>query len=680
MKTKFYFGAFAALALGFASCSSDEPLQGNPDNPGEQIAEYDQTRYMLVSLTSPRDRDGRADFENGTTNENAVNRLDFLFYDLDGNPTAQPQTFTSADLKDADFTDNATGSNVARIWTSVVPVQVEQGKALPSQVICLVNASESRATELKAKTLSELISVTNGSFYNTVTDPNDATKKVDYFTMTNSVYYGTNVLTGATNDRLCATPINISQLFESSTKANEALTAAKAEGATDAQKALLVDIYVERLAAKVGLTLVDSTIEDFTLADGDAGTGNVTIKFYPQYWFMNAVNKTMYSTKRFGVPEPGDGTGITMDPGYDAVNTNFATSGMSSSWNAPTLHRSYWGCSPSYAANSFPMVSDQVNDLEGHTTDYNQNYYTYNQVKGFAADNTVVGKKAIAYNNGFVISNTGATATGYIYTTETTTAIKRIKDVANGNPAATVGSAVIVGHYRTTTGTEPTGEYPTFWIDTNNGENGTFYANEANAKNALAARNSFIFSDNKGTSAVTTGASFVLEHPKKVVRDILTDNNNIAGRLVTIQLASAPTGANTMYYYNGTSYEPITETNLAKANAQLAAVGYLDMYKNGRAFFNIPVRHLGWPANNMVGTDKLYDNGVYDWAKMRVGDLGVVRNHVYTINVGKIGGLGSGLRDDDQPIVPPVHAFKQYVAVRLNILAWKIVPAQNVDL
>lgn len=670
MKTKFYFGAFAALALGFASCSSDEPLQGNPDNPGEQIAEYDQTRYMLVSLTSPRDRDGRADFENGTTNENAVNRLDFLFYDLEGNPTAQPQTFTGADLKDADFSDNTTDNNVARIWTSVVPVQVEQGKALPSQVICLVNASESRATELKAKTLSELISVTDGSFHN-----------ANYFTMTNSVYYGTNVLTGVTNDRLCATPINISQLFESSAKANEALTAAKAEGATEAQKALLVDIYVERLAAKVGLTLDDATIENYTLADGDAGTGTVTIKFVPQYWFMNAVNKTMYSTKRFGVPDAADGsTAITMDPGYDAVNTNFATSGMSSSWNAPTLYRSYWGCSPSYAANSFPMVSDQVNDLEGNTTDYNQNYYTYNQVKGFAADNTV-GKKAIAYNNGFAITNTGAAAVGYIYTTETTTAIKRIRAVANGNPAATVGSAVIVGHYRTTTGTEPTGEYPTFWIDTNNGENGTFYASEANAKNALAARNSFIFSDDNGTKkAVTTGNLFVLEHPKKVVRDILTDKNNIAGRLVTIQLASAPTGESTLYYFNGTAYEPITATNLAKANAQLAAVGYLDVYNNGRAFFNIPVRHLGWPATDMVGTKKLYDNGVYNWAEMRVGDLGVVRNHVYTINVGKIGGLGSGLRSDDQPIVPPVHSFKQYVAVRLNILAWRIVPAQNVDL
>lgn len=677
MKTKFYFGAFAALALGFASCSSDEPLQGNPDNPGEQIAEYDQTRYMLVSLTSPRDRDGRANFEDGTTNENAVNRLDFLFYDLEGNPTAQPQTFTGADLKDNDFSDITGSDNVARIWTSVVPVQVEQGKALPSQVICLVNASKARATLLKDKTLSELISVVDGSFYNTVTDSDDATKNGDYFTMTNSVYYGTNVLTGAQNDRLCATPINISQLFSTQKDADDALKAGLATGATDDAKALLVDIYVERLAAKVGLKLVDATIQDFTLANGDAGTGFVTIKFVPEYWFMNAVNKQMYSTKRFGVP----GTGETpeMDPPYADINTNFNNTGMSGNWNAANLHRSYWGCSPSYFANSFPMVSDQVDDLERQPANpkgvYNQNYYSYNDVKGFAADNTV-GKKAIAYNNGF--DTTPASAEGYIYTTETTTAISSIKDVANGNPAATVGSAVIVGHYYNTAGDGNTGS--TFWIDTNNGENGTFYADENNAKNALAARNSFIFSDDKGTQAVTNGKLFELEHPKKVVRDILTDKNNIAGRLVTIQLASAPTGTNKLYYFNGTAYIEITPENLATANAQLAAVGYLDMYNNGRAFFNIPVRHLGWPVNDQVGTKKLYENGVYNWAEMRVGDLGVVRNHVYTINVGKIAGLGSGLRSDDQPIVPPVHAFKQYVAVRLNILAWNIVPQQNVDL
>ena len=40
-------------------------------------------------------------------------------------------------------------------------------------------------------------------------------------------------------------------------------------------------------------------------------------------------------------------------------------------------------------------------------------------------------------------------------------------------------------------------------------------------------------------------------------------------------------------------------------------------------------------------------------SKMRVGDLGIVRNHVYSITVNSISGLGTGVRSLDQPIVPP---------------------------
>lgn len=654
-KLNFFAGTLAlGLALSLGACSSDEPLQG--DNG---VAEYDQTRYMAITLTSPRDASARA-FENGTTNENAVNRLDFLFYDLDGNPTAQPQTFTGAELKDTDFSDNTNGDNVARIWTSVVPVQVEQGKALPSQVICLVNASEARATQLKNLTLQELLDVTDGSFYNG-----------DHFCMTNSAYYGSSPLEPGTV-RVCATPINIKQLASSQAAALSNLNAAIAEGATDAEKELLVDIYVERSAAKVGLTLAPTAIEQYTLNNGD-GTGTVTLTFVPQYWFMNATNKTMYSTKRFGIP--GTGTSINMDPTFAQVNANFANTGMDDTWNAPTLSRSYWGCSPSYAANNFPQVSDNVNDLDGNVNNtYTMHYYSFNDVK--AGANGTLGATSVAYNNGFAITNTGAAATGYIYTTETTTAISRIKDVNNSNPAASVGSAVLIGHYYAGT-TAPAGEYPTFWIDTNDGENGTVYFNETNAKNTLIARNSFIYS--APDAPVTNSTLFVLEHPKKAVRDILTDKDNIAGRLVTLQLAEVPT--TTLYYWNGTAYEEINENNIDAANAQLAAVGYLDVYNNGRAFFNIPVRHLGWPANNTLpdGT-ALYENGVYTWDAMRVGDLGIVRNHVYTINVTKIAGLGSGLRSDAQPIVPPVHAFRQYLSVRLNVLAWNVVPVQNVEL
>lgn len=657
-------GALAiALALGSTGCSSDEPI-----NKGNGVAEQDETRYILITLSSPSD--GSRAFEDGTTNESAVTRLDFLFYDNEGNQIGEPQTFTGSDLKDDDFA-NDKRPNVTRIWTSVVPVQVEQGKALPAQVICLVNAEASRATALKGKSLTDLLDIQDGTFYNG-----------QNFVMTNSVYYGTSPYAAGTT-RICATPVNTAQLFSTQQAAKDALDAATATGATADQKALMVDIYVERSAAKVGLTLSSGNVNTYTLANGD-GTGDVTLTFVPQYWFMNAIDKTMYSTKRYGIPNVGAAVDMNMDPTFEQINTNFQGSGMANgAWNDPDNSRSYWGCSPSYAKNVFPLVSDNVWDLSvpkdnNYNKSYNQNYYSFNDVKGFAsAENTGIQAKAIAYNNGFSITNTGAAATGYIYTTETTTAKTSINDVANGNPAAAVASAVIVGHYYKDNAPE-SGEYPTFWIDINDGENGTYYGIETNAKKALIARNAFIFSDDKGHTPLETPDAFALMHPEKAVRLILTDKDNIAGRYVTLQLGSVPESA---YYWDGRQYAKITASNLAQANAALAGVGYLDMYNNGRAFFNIPVRHLGWPTNDeLADGTKLYENGTYNWAKMRVGDLGIVRNHVYKLNITKISGLGSGLRSDDQPIVPPVHAYKQFIAMRLNILAWNIVPAQNIEL
>lgn len=634
-----------AMMLGLASCSSEEHVTG-----GNEVAEIDETRFMTVALSAPRD--GGRGFEDGNKSESAVKRLDFLFYDRDGNPTATPQTFTDNDLKDSDFKDSENNNtNVTRIWTSVVPVQLTQGKNLPSQVICIVNADPARATQFSQKTLAELRDADDGQLYHE-----------GFFTMTNSVYYGKNTLTGEQKSRLCATPINNGMLFKTEDEAKQAIEAS--------EDAAMVNIYVERLAAKVGLTMDASAPKAYTLQNGDGGTINLV--FTPQYWFMNAIAKNTYVTKRYGVPAT-EGTGITMDPGFANVNANFQNTGMADTWNSETNHRSYWGCSPSYNENNFPMVSDQVNDLENDQKkegNYAQNYYSFNQVADMVTGD--IYGQAIEYKNGFAISNTGASTTGYIYTRETTTSISRIRDVENGNPAATIGSAVIVGQYKA----EGTDAATTFYVDRNNGQNGIYYATSGRAKEVLAARNGFVFGDKDGTAPLEASA-FVLEHPKASVREKMP-NSNIAGRLVTLQLADVPTEA---YYFNGQQFVKITADNISAANAQLAAgIGYLDMFNNGRAFFSVPIRHLGWPTADANTESELLKDGMYQWKNMRVGDLGIVRNHVYTLNISTIAGLGTGLRSDDQPIVPPVGEIKQYVAARLNILAWNVVPEWDVEL
>ena len=83
--------------------------------------------------------------------------------------------------------------------------------------------------------------------------------------MTNSVYYGKNTLTGEQKSRLCATPINNGMLFKTEDEAKQAIEASG--------DAAMVNIYVERLAAKVGLTMDAGAPKAYTLQNGDTKEG-----------------------------------------------------------------------------------------------------------------------------------------------------------------------------------------------------------------------------------------------------------------------------------------------------------------------------------------------------------------------------------------------------------------------
>lgn len=653
MKTsKLFSTAVMALSLSaLVACSSDEPVGIG----GNGVAEADETRYMSIQICAPADM-SRA-FEHGATNESKVVSLDFIFYDAAGQPTARLQNFSDgidAGFNTATGGNEFEGGNVSRIWTSVVPVELVQGQNIPSQVICIVNGESGRVQELANKNLSELREATRESFSN-----------ANNFVMTNSVYFGQDVLSGQANQRLCATPINANtQLFSSREEADEAIKNAATE-----QNAL-VNIYVERLAAKVGLSLTKDP-QATTLFNGE-GEGEVTLQFVPKYWFMNTTSNSNYITKRYGLVKGED---VNFKPTFAEINNAM---GAWTSWNDAPNHRSYWACSPSYYDNKYPMVSDEVDDLEGNTTSYNQKYYTYAQVKE-QSEISGIEKQAIAANNNkfSVITETQdgvTTSSGYIYTRETTTAISSITNEQH-NPAATVASAVIVGQY-TINGTAPA-QNASFWVDRSTKKDkveGTYYANETKAIEVLANRQSVVFADDNGNELVRTG--FKLMHPVKATRDKLA-NGNLAGRLVTIQYDNVP--ETPVFFYNPKAndgvggFERVTDANLAEVNAQLVTAGYLDQYYNGHGFYSTPIRHLNFQAAN-------YKDGNYAWGDLTIGELGVVRNHVYNLTITDISGLATGVRSDNQPIVPPVTTTDQYIAMRLNILAWNVVTGWEVEL
>lgn len=664
-KSNLLFSAVMALTMGsLASCADDLTT----DIQAQETVDHDQMRYLNVAIVSPTSVGTRAtadnDFKQGSEAENFVKAMTFVFYDANGLPTGQAydMTFTT-NTTDNGFTTN-TGGNVGKIWKSVVPVTLAQGENLPSYVMCFINPVGE--DEFKTKSLKEIEAIERQKV---VTDDGN-------FPMTNSVYYGTNPITGETNVRVFAAPVTTGQLYTS-------------EDAALAADAKSIDIYVERYAARIELNMPATTGDGTsTIVPNATDVNGYTLTFVPEYWRPNAIDQNIFAVKRYGLIENGV---PNYNPTYTGILTNFNNKTW---WNEADKFRSYWACSPSYYTNSYPKVSDNItdvaekNDYTGAEYPYDLHYFNYDQIAKSKVDGGVTFQKSIAWDatNGF---------NQVYYARETTTASSawgwNNEETKGYNPLATLPSVVIVGHY-TLEAAEGFAPVPaddkTFYLyGKTNGKYNLYF--ESNIMAAMVNQQSVVLAkttaegvDSYTAYRETTG--FKVEHPSMDVRNV--KNTTVAGRLVALQLDATALPDN-LYYYDATQpdgqkYVLITENNLNTVNSNLLSAGYATKYGEGIGYFNIPVEHLGiYDGDDYVAGAKETANGnKYDFTKCPAGSFGIVRNHAYSINVSKISGLATALRDEYQPIVPPVDDINYYISARLNILNWRIVPTQNVEL
>jgi hypothetical protein len=77
-------------------------------------------------------------------------------------------------------------------------------------------------------------------------------------------------------------------------------------------------------------------------------------------------------------------------------------------------------------------------------------------------------------------------------------------------------------------------------------------------------------------------------------------------------------------YANGT-FESLS---VDKFNDELAMVQPALVYKEGMTYYWLDIKHLGAPKS--------------------VGEYGIVRNHVYDVNINKIKGFGTPIYDPNQ--------------------------------
>jgi hypothetical protein len=118
------------------------------------------------------------------------------------------------------------------------------------------------------------------------------------------------------------------------------------------------------------------------------------------------------------------------------------------------------------------------------------------------------------------------------------------------------------------------------------------------------------------------------------------------------QLSEAALAKEWFTYSNEEGYKAATSSEI---NARLATVEPASVYKDGMTYYFTEIRHLG-----KSGSDSEY---------------GVVRNHVYKVNISEITGLGTPVFDPDVDVETPERPadINSYVAAEVRILSWKVV-------
>ncbi len=234
----------ACAALMMSACSSDDPSNGG--STGVNDPQYLAVNIVNVGATPSR---ASGDYEPGSADENKINKVRFYFFNGDGSPylikAPGADGVTGAEnvnwleaTPGEDTTTPGSSTNVEKITNAVLVINGVQSAA-PSAIVAVVNPETVDAATLNnggQMRLSELRAKAVGSqFYKT-----DAGKVSD-FVMSNSVFVnaGTDVC-----ESLVAGHVKTSE--------------------TDA-KANPVDLYVERVAAKV---TADFDLNAFETGDG----------------------------------------------------------------------------------------------------------------------------------------------------------------------------------------------------------------------------------------------------------------------------------------------------------------------------------------------------------------------------------------------------------------------------
>lgn len=315
---------FACVALMMTACASDKEEIGGGTKPGSD------PQYLAVNIVNvgatPTTR--AAEYENGTAEESAIKKVRFYFFNDDGSPYliktgvdgGGDKNWLEASPADNTPTSGAS-SQIEKITQTVLVINGIQAAA-PAAIVAVVNPGTVEATTLQNETggdvmrLSELrYSAVGRKFYKKDAD-NGA---VSEFVMSNSVYVNAG-------EDVCAS-----------------LVAGHVTTSAETAKAKPVDLYVERVVAKVTADVDNEAFEH----------GNGTNWETNKYGTKNPVGKS----GDYDVYAVIEGWGLANENGKaeieKQVNKTWADGTLGfTPWTTSDYHRCFWEKSVGFDAGT----------------------------------------------------------------------------------------------------------------------------------------------------------------------------------------------------------------------------------------------------------------------------------------------------------------------------------------
>lgn len=626
MKKKHLLLSLMAGAI-LTGCSSSDDF-----TEGEKILDRNTTGFLRVNIAQSGPQTKSVAYDDGLKSEREINSLLFVFYDAAGKSIAT-QTVGAADINwektgEEGWNHSTANGNISDNRSLIVKMNLAAGSVMPSQVMVFANFLNSGQSSTGITGLENLTRNT----YKTANG---------YFTMNNSVYFD-----AINHNRQMAVPVSMNDFKDSETAAKES------NGLT---------IYLDRLAAKVALNLNNATTINTVTKKTNVAGKSYYLKFVPNAWGLNAVEKETYLVKHF----------MTND--YTTLSQNLE--GWND-WNDPTNKRCYWGHTYTYDVPDvkYPQVSDDLY-TGGDAVNARLNYFTYNELSAGGSNS------AAFFDNG----ETADKQENVLYCLENS----HPASILNGDYRnSAITSAIITGEYHVydnqTDADNGTDNYLKIAEGTDAGKPVTFYiygdsiyVSKSELMKELRKTQAVIKKFKEGETAPINldeaeyDKVFELVHPSKAVRGI----NKVGESQIAIQVKAAPealdNGYHLVYLDTDGTYKDYLTTNQTKANQSLIGyMGYIEAFTQGKSYYGVGIQHTR--PLSPVG-----ENGKREYL---TGNYAVIRNHSYTINVNSISGLGVGVLDPSHKVVLPTSSISYNVKTTLNILSWRVVDSQDVNL